>query len=43
MDGEEAQAKEFEERLDLLTSIGDPIFFRYITIYFKFINFLIWL
>ncbi|KAJ4770371.1 heat shock protein 70 [Rhynchospora pubera] len=28
MDGEDAQAKEFEERLDLLTSIGDPIFSR---------------
>jgi hypothetical protein len=39
MDGEDAQAKEFEERLDLLTSIGDPIFFRYTTIYFKFIVF----
>lgn len=39
MDGEDAQAKEFEERLDLLTSIGDPIFSRYTFIDFKFIIF----
>ncbi|XP_061965182.1 heat shock 70 kDa protein 17-like [Populus nigra] len=28
-DGEDATAKEFEERLDSLKAIGDPIFFRY--------------
>ncbi|XP_073000224.1 heat shock 70 kDa protein 17 [Typha latifolia] len=28
MDGEDAPASEFEERLELLKSIGDPIFFR---------------
>ena len=27
-DGEDATAAEFQERLDLLKSIGDPIFFR---------------
>ncbi|GAA0154559.1 Hsp70 family chaperone [Lithospermum erythrorhizon] len=29
MDGEDASADEFQERLDKLKSIGDPIFFRY--------------
>ncbi|XP_044499964.1 heat shock 70 kDa protein 17-like [Mangifera indica] len=29
MDGEDATAKEFEERLDLLKAVGDPIFFRF--------------
>ncbi|KAJ0089252.1 hypothetical protein Patl1_33274 [Pistacia atlantica] len=28
MDGEDATAKEFEERLDSLKAVGDPIFFR---------------
>ncbi|XP_038696853.1 heat shock 70 kDa protein 17-like [Tripterygium wilfordii] len=28
-DGEDATATEFQERLDLLKAIGDPIFFRY--------------
>ncbi|KAK6142377.1 hypothetical protein DH2020_022725 [Rehmannia glutinosa] len=28
-DGEDASATEFQERLDLLKAIGDPIFFRY--------------
>uniref|UniRef100_A0A5B6YR11 Heat shock 70 kDa protein 17 n=1 Tax=Davidia involucrata TaxID=16924 RepID=A0A5B6YR11_DAVIN len=28
-DGEDASATEFQERLDLLKSIGDPIFFRF--------------
>ncbi|KAJ6408484.1 hypothetical protein OIU84_011744 [Salix udensis] len=28
-DGEDATAKEFEERLDSLKAIGDPVFFRY--------------
>lgn len=28
-DGEDASASEFQERLDLLKAIGDPIFFRY--------------
>ncbi|XP_059664815.1 heat shock 70 kDa protein 17 [Cornus florida] len=28
-DGEDASANEFQERLDLLKSIGDPIYFRY--------------
>ena len=27
-DGEDATAAEFQEHLDLLKSIGDPIFFR---------------
>lgn len=30
MDGEDATAKEFEERLDSLKAVGDPIFFRYV-------------
>ena len=30
MDGEDASATEFQERLDMLKAIGDPIFFRYI-------------
>lgn len=29
MDGEEANASEFQDRLDSLNAIGDPIFFRY--------------
>ncbi|KAJ0028399.1 hypothetical protein Pint_36594 [Pistacia integerrima] len=29
MDGEDATAKEFEERLDSLKAVGDPIFFRF--------------
>ncbi|KZV16615.1 heat shock 70 kDa protein 17-like [Dorcoceras hygrometricum] len=29
MDGEDASANEFKERLDKLKAIGDPIFFRY--------------
>lgn len=29
MDGEDASATEFQERLDLLKAIGDPMFFRY--------------
>jgi len=28
MDGEDAQANEFKERLDHLKAIGDPILFR---------------
>ncbi|KAJ4705671.1 putative Heat shock 70 kDa protein [Melia azedarach] len=28
-DGEDATAKEFQERLDALKAVGDPIFFRY--------------
>jgi len=28
MDGEDAAAGEFEERLNMLKAIGDPIFFR---------------
>ncbi|PIN20377.1 Molecular chaperones GRP170/SIL1, HSP70 superfamily [Handroanthus impetiginosus] len=28
-DGEDASASEFQERLDMLKAIGDPIFFRY--------------
>lgn len=28
MDGEDGTATEFEERLNLLKAIGDPIFFR---------------
>ncbi|CAK9136008.1 unnamed protein product [Ilex paraguariensis] len=28
-DGEDASATEFQERLDMLNAIGDPIFFRY--------------
>jgi hypothetical protein len=28
MDGEDAQANEFKERLDQLKAIGDPILFR---------------
>lgn len=28
MDGEEAQANEFQERLDQLKAMGDPILFR---------------
>lgn len=30
-DGEDATATEFQERLDMLKAIGDPIFFRYIS------------
>ena len=30
MDGEDASATEFQERLDMLKAIGDPIFFRYL-------------
>lgn len=30
MDGEDASATEFQERLDMLKGIGDPIFFRYL-------------
>lgn len=29
-DGEDATAKEFQERLDVLKAIGDPVFFRYV-------------
>lgn len=29
MDGEDATASEFQERLDMLKANGDPIFFRY--------------
>lgn len=28
MDGEDASASEFQERMNMLKSIGDPIFFR---------------
>lgn len=28
MDGEDASATEFQERLDMLKAIGDPMFFR---------------
>lgn len=31
-DGEDASASEFKERLDMLKSIGDPIFFRWVTV-----------
>ena len=30
MDGEDASATEFEERLDMLKGFGDPIFLRYL-------------
>ena len=33
MDGEDAQANEFKERLDQLKAIGDPILFRQLFIY----------
>lgn len=31
-DGEDASATEFQKRLDMLTAIGDPIFFRFVFI-----------
>lgn len=34
-DGEDASASEFQERLDTLKSIGDPIFFRSISFHFN--------
>lgn len=30
MDGEDAQATEFKDRLESLKAIGDPIFFRWV-------------
>jgi len=30
MDGEDVTAAEFQERLNLLKAIGDPIFFRFV-------------
>lgn len=30
-DGEDASATEFQERLDMLKAIGDPIFFRFVS------------
>jgi len=29
-DGEDANATEFQERLDQLKAVGDPIFFRFV-------------
>lgn len=34
-DGEDATATEFEERLDMLKAIGDPIFFRFVPSHFS--------
>lgn len=41
MDGEDANATEFQERLDMLKAVGDPIFFRSVvfSVWFTFVDF----